>query len=165
MEINGRQVKPARGGRSHLECRACPVICERVVSPVHCLRSRCRFVYVFEEEGCLFFGCVEKVFGAELDLAVYQANPRKDPYGVLKATRKPLPECLHHVERAYEYVYSRRDCSNPAFAHHPEQYSPEAVRRLVESGGLGSPPRRDGTGDTGTGDNRTDDKACSGPAG
>lgn len=136
METEAKWVRSAASGSSPTECHACPVICERVVSPVRCLRSRCRFTYVFEQQGSLYFGCVEKVFRAELDLSPYRAGSRKDPYGFLKTTRMPLPECNHRVERAYEHLYSRRACENPTFAHHPSQYSVDAVRRLVQGAGV-----------------------------
>ncbi len=139
MEIEGIRARRTVAGPSPTECRACPVICERVVSPVHCLRSGCRFAYVFEQDGTLYFGCVEKVFSAELDLGPYQAGSRKDPYGVLRAVRKPLPECRQYVERAYEFLYSRRTCENPTFAHHPSDYSPDAVRRMVHGVGVSGP--------------------------
>ena len=115
-----------------IECRACPVVCEWVVHPIHCLRTSCPYVYAFEDEGTMFFGCVEGVFVAELDLAPHLAAPRRDVYGAFKAARRPLPNCHPQVERAYNFLYCRRDCLNPMFARRPSDYSPEAVRRLVQ---------------------------------
>ena len=54
-----------------LECRECEVICERVVSPQHCLDSGCSSVYVYEDDDTKMFGCLHKVFAAELDLAAF----------------------------------------------------------------------------------------------
>ena len=125
--------EPRRRGR--VECRSCAVICERVVYPVHCLRSSCPYVYAFQEEGQLYFGCVEKVFSAELDLAPYRLSPRSDAYGALKTVREPLRRCRSKVDRAYEFLYSRRACLNPTFAHHTHEFSPEAIEYLVHGGG------------------------------
>ena len=58
-----------------VECRRCGVICERIVYPVHCLRSHCRYVYAFEDGESTYFGCIERVFGVEIDLAAFEAEP------------------------------------------------------------------------------------------
>lgn len=135
---------PRRRGR--VECRSCAVICERVVYPVHCLRSSCPYVYAFQEEGQLYFGCVEKVFSAELDLAPYRASPRGDVYGALKTFREPLRRCRSKVDRAYEFLFSRRACLNPTFAHHTHEFSPEAIEYLVHGSGGRARPAGPGEG-------------------
>ena len=58
--------------RTRLECRECEVICERVVSPQHCLDSGCSAVYVYEDDDTKMFGCLHKVFAPELDLSVFE---------------------------------------------------------------------------------------------
>jgi len=119
--------------RNRLECRACGVICERVVYPVHCLRKGCRYVYAFEDEGgSAFFGCVVKVFSSELDLAPYRASPRSDPYGALRVLRPLHDHCHVRVERAYEFLYERDGCRNPTFGWQAVEFSVEAVRLIVE---------------------------------
>ncbi|MCZ7661936.1 MAG: hypothetical protein M5U22_02825 [Thermoleophilia bacterium] len=118
-----------------VECRACGVVCERVIHPVHCLRSECRYVYAFEEGSVTYFGCVEKVFGAELDLAAYRGAPTRDVYGALKARKTPLPECGVQIEKAYAYKYTWHACHNPIFLQSPASWAPDAVRRLVEGCG------------------------------
>lgn len=118
--------------RSRTDCRACPVVCEWVIYPVYCLRNGCPYIYAFEEDGTTFFGCVQGVFAAELDLAPYRRHPRRDVYGAFRATRTPLARCHQRLERVYEFRYKHRSCVNPVFAQHPRDYSPEAVRRLVE---------------------------------
>ena len=45
-----------------------------------------------------YFGCLNKVFGPELDLAAFcdatdRAGRATDPYGSLRVTRSPRPEC------------------------------------------------------------------------
>ncbi len=60
-----------RRHRMRLECRECDVICERVVYPWHCLKSNCEYVYAYEDDDTVYFGCLGKVFAAEFDLAVF----------------------------------------------------------------------------------------------
>jgi len=57
--------------RLHLECRECEVICERVIYPWQCLRSKCECIYSYEDEDTMYFGCLHKVFAPELDLAAF----------------------------------------------------------------------------------------------
>ncbi len=123
----------ADGGRkvAQIECHRCPVICERVVYPTHCLKSDCRYVYAFTDESSTYFGCMAKVFTVELDLAAFDPGSTRDPYGALKAQRPPRDECKVQVEQAYGPKYSWQECRNPIFQHHPDEYSPDAIRRLV----------------------------------
>lgn len=118
--------------RSRIECRDCAVICERVVYPSHCLRAPCRYVYAFVEDETTFFGCLQKVFVAELDVAPFVNSPRADHYGAIRTRREPLPECRGQIEQAYRSSYVRRECCNPTFRHHIGEFTPEAVRVLVE---------------------------------
>ena len=123
-----------RNGRApdKLECRGCGVVCERVVFPVRCLRTSCRYVYAFEEWGVTFFGCLQKVFCAELDLAPFADNPRRDVYGALKVARSPLSECHVEIAEAYGFRYSWQECRCPLFRQSPADYAPDAIRRLVD---------------------------------
>jgi hypothetical protein len=136
--------RPCEGRRAlQIECRRCAVICERVVYPTHCLRSGCRYVYAFDHGDATFFGCVEKVFTVELDLAPYRPGSSRDVYGALKSQKPPRPECRVEIEQAYGMYYSRRECRNPLFVHDPDEYSPDAIRRLVNGQGpscAGDPP-------------------------
>lgn len=118
-----------------LECRSCAVVCERVVFPGHCLRSACRYVYAVREHGTTYFGCVEQIFAAELDLAPFERSPRTDLYGALRARRPPRAECRTHVEQAYAFKYSWNRCLNPVFLRDPAAFAPDAVRRLVNGDG------------------------------
>lgn len=121
--------------RARLECRECEVICERVVSPWHCLRSQCRFVYVYEENGNKYFGCLQKVFLPELDLAAFAKGVARgyDPYGYLRVARPPLPRCRVAVEQAYEALYSPSSCCNPTFFHHPAGPDEDKIRLIVRT--------------------------------
>ena len=118
------------------ECHRCPVVCERVVYPTHCLRSGCRFVYSFDEGSSRYFGCLRKIFVVELDIAPFLASPRRDMYGAVRARTFPRDECHMRVEQAYRFRYSWQACANPTFLQHPDDYTPEAVRLLVDG-----PPR------------------------
>ena len=110
--------------RVRLECRECGVICERVVSPWRCLRSRHSCVYAFEDGDSTFFGCVYKVFSPEFDLACFSGagdiEPAgHDPYGPVRVVRSPRPECPVSVEQAYSSCDVLSSCMNPAFLVEP----------------------------------------------
>ena len=113
----------ARKNRSRaqrLECRQCGGVCERVVSPWRCLKSRYPCVYAYELGETTFFGCLHKVFSPELDLAAFvgggsSGGGETDPYGPIRATRPPRPHCPVSIERAYLLSGIHGDCSNPAF--------------------------------------------------
>lgn len=134
VPANGDGTGPDDGSSltPRLECRECSVVCERVVYPVKCLRSACRAVYAFRENGTTYFGCLEKVFSLEMDLRPHWERPRRDVYGALKVRRDPLTQCAVKIHRAYGFKYSRRACANPTFDRAPEEFTPEAVRSIVE---------------------------------
>ncbi len=114
----------SRRERLRLECRECEVICERVVSPWRCLRSQCPCIYAFEDGETTYFGCLHKVFAPELDLAAFSQQKGRsgrgsDPYGTLRVSRTPRPECSITIEQAYEASGEGAACCNPTFFHHP----------------------------------------------
>ncbi len=118
-----------------MACHRCDVICEHVVYPSHCIRTSCRYVYAYTDGDTTYFGCVQKIFRPELDLAPMEPSSRRDVYGALLARRRPLRECQAAIEHAYPSRYSWRGCQNPLFRHDPEEYAPEAIRHLVEGPG------------------------------
>jgi hypothetical protein len=118
--------------RLRLECRECEVICERVVSPSHCLSSKCRFVYSFADEQGEYFGCLHKIFAPELDLAALRRSLSGDSYGMLKAANRPRSECRSGVEQAYGRLVSNTCCCNPTFFHDPNSPRDEGMRLLVK---------------------------------
>jgi len=125
--------------RARLECRECEVICERVVSPWHCLRSQCQFVYIYQEGDTAYFGCLHKVFLPDLDLAAFAREHAgvvrgQDPYGHLRVARPPLPQCRVTVEQAYEALYSPSACCNPTFFHHPTGPEEDRIRLTARVG-------------------------------
>lgn len=139
MAGNGK--KTGQGDRSwrdqrrrlRLECRECEVICERVVSPWHCLTSSCPYVYVYEEDDTAYFGCLHKVFSPELDLAAFAAARTKgaraaDPYGYLRVNRRPRAECHVRIEQAYPALASPGCCCNPTFFLDPGGAPEDTIR-------------------------------------
>ncbi|MBN1629938.1 MAG: hypothetical protein JW990_09250 [Thermoleophilia bacterium] len=117
-------LRTGQGRVSRFECRECEIVCQQVVSPWHCLRSRCRYVYAFEGDETTYFGCLCKVFSPELDLAAFtETNGRRgrgsDPYGPLRVIRTPRAECRVWIERAYETVNAGLACCNPGFLRGP----------------------------------------------
>ena len=121
-----------------LECRECEVICERVVSPYRCLRSGCSAVYSYEDGDTTYFGCVHKVFAPELDLAAFDdpgtgRRRRVDPYGLIRVTRPPKPQCPVTIEQAYDTLHGTAHCCNPTFFQHPASPASEKIRLIDRS--------------------------------
>jgi hypothetical protein len=118
--------------RTRLECRECEVICERVVSPHHCLESGCSSVYVYEDDDAKMFGCLDKVFAAELDLAAVTGRAARgrgsDGYGALRLDRSPRRQCRITVEQAYPAALVSGCCTNPTFFHQPSGSPEERIR-------------------------------------
>jgi hypothetical protein len=118
--------------RTRLECRECEVICERVISPQHCLDSGCSSVYVYEDDDATMFGCLHKVFAPELDLAVFNETSGRGrgsgAYGALRLNRSPRRECRITIEQAYPAALSAGCCSNPTFFHQPLGTPEERIR-------------------------------------
>jgi len=152
MSRNKRRIDDASGSwrnvrqRLRLECRECEVICERVVSPWHCLKSGCPYVYVFEERDTSYFGCLHKVFAPELDLAAFsgtnagasgpvgvgrvgaRGGRSVDPYGHLRLNRSPRAECVVTIEQAYPALATPGCCCNPTFFLHPAGSAKESIK-------------------------------------
>jgi hypothetical protein len=118
--------------RTRLECRECEVICERVVSPQHCLESGCSAVYVYDDDDTRMFGCLHKVFAAELDMAAFSGPGSRrrglDTYGPIRLNRSPRRECRVTVEQGYPAALAKNCCSNPTFFHQPSGPPEERMR-------------------------------------
>ena len=54
--------------QDEVECRRCDVHCDKVVYPSACVERGCPFLYSFVEVGRTYVGCMQKVFGVEIDL-------------------------------------------------------------------------------------------------
>ena len=103
-----------------VECRACGVHCDKVVYPSACIERSCPFVYAYEEHGHRYMGCMQKIFGVEIDLDMLRAaERRRDGFGAVKAMRRPLPMCRAEVEPCYQGRTGELGCVNPEFNELP----------------------------------------------
>ena len=107
--------------QDELECRRCDVHCDKVVYPSACLERACPFVYAFEEFGHTYVGCMQKVYGVEIDLEMLrEAERRREGFGGIRATKAPLPMCRVEVEECYGAERSGElGCVNPEFHELP----------------------------------------------
>jgi hypothetical protein len=101
-------------------CRLCRAYCDWVVEPGGCVDRGCPSLYAYDDAGGRrIIGCVERVFTAELDLAVMERVRAAAPdrrFGGLRAARRPLPVCRAEVQRAYVRRLPVIGCVNPEFA-------------------------------------------------
>lgn len=103
------------------ECRRCEVHCDKVVYPSACLERACPFVYAYKEFGRTYMGCLQKVFGAEIDVDMLRAAERRmTGFGAVKAIRNPLPMCRGEVEECYPHRTDDLGCVNPEFSELPD---------------------------------------------
>jgi hypothetical protein len=109
--------KRGESGAAAGECRQCRTFCDRLVEPRGCLERRCVYLYSYVDpfRGGIYMGCMRKVFGAEIDLAMFEAEERKGGYGGIKMTGEPLPQCEFRVEPSYERAGPEHECVNPGF--------------------------------------------------
>lgn len=106
--------------QDEVECRRCEVHCDKVVYPANCLDRACPFVYVYEEFGHRYMGCLQKVFEVEIDFDLLRAAERRSSgFGAVRATSPPLPMCRVEVEGCYESRADERGCVNPEFHELP----------------------------------------------
>jgi hypothetical protein len=96
------------------ECRQCRSFCDKMVEPRGCIEMGCRFLYSYVDRlnGVQYVGCMQKVFGAEVELAAVR---EPGGFGGVKMTGDPLPHCEFAVERAYEGSGESYDCVNRRF--------------------------------------------------
>ena len=107
--------------QDELECRRCDVHCDKVVYPAACVERSCPFLYAYGDHGHTFVGCMQKVYGVEIDLDLLNAAQiEKAGFGAVRATRKPLPMCKAEVDRCYdESRGGDLGCVNPEFHELP----------------------------------------------
>ena len=100
------------------ECRQCCAFCDKVIQPRGCVEMECPFLYTYEDEksGRSYMGCLQKVFGVEIDVDMFnKAERTRQGFGGVKAMRKPLATCPMSAERSYEGSGAAFDCVNPRF--------------------------------------------------
>jgi hypothetical protein len=107
--------------QDELECRRCEVHCEKVVYPSACVERACPFLYAFEEFGHTYIGCMQRVYGVEINLELLRdAEARREGFGGMRATRAALPMCRVEVEECYGLDRSGDlGCVNPEFHELP----------------------------------------------
>jgi len=106
--------------QDELECRRCEVHCDKVVYPSACIDRACPFLYAFQEFGHTYIGCMQKVYGVEIDLEMLREADRREGFGGMRATRAPLPMCRVEVEECYGSERSGDlGCVNPEFHELP----------------------------------------------
>lgn len=86
----------------------------------------CSYLYTYVDmlNGEQYLGCMQEVFGAEVQLSAVLAP---GGFGGVKMTGSPLPQCQFSVERAYEGTGPAYDCVNPRFFDCTDQ-GPEGIR-------------------------------------
>lgn len=102
--------------QDEVECRRCEVFCDKVVHPGACIERSCPFVYAYEAWGHTYMGCLQKVFGVEIDLDLLRAAAAQPGgFGAVRARRTPLPMCRSEVSSCYEHRLDEVGCRNPEF--------------------------------------------------
>jgi hypothetical protein len=107
--------------QDELECRRCEVHCDKVVYPSACVERACPFMYAYEEFGHTYIGCMQRVYGVEIDLEMLgEAEARSEGFGAMRTMRAPLPMCRVEVEECYgEERSGELGCVNPEFHELP----------------------------------------------
>ena len=110
---------PLRPQDEH-ECRRCEVHCDKVIYPGACLERACPFVYSYAAFGHTYVGCMQKIYGVEIDLEMLEAAERQRAgFGAIRAVRQPLPMCKTEIESTYAANASDSPCVNPEFSELP----------------------------------------------
>ncbi|HEX2392993.1 MAG TPA: hypothetical protein VHI77_08745 [Solirubrobacterales bacterium] len=96
------------------ECRQCRSFCDKMVEPRGCIELGCRYLYSYVDRltGAQYVGCMQEVYGAEVELS---AVLEQGGFGGVKMTGQPLPHCQFSVERAYEGSGESYGCVNRRF--------------------------------------------------
>jgi hypothetical protein len=114
-EVVGLPLRP----QDEAECRRCEVHCDKVVYPGACIERSCPFLYAYEAFGHTYVGCMQKIYGVEIDLELLRLAEQEKGFGAVKAKREPLPMCRAEVESCYAHRRDRLGCRNPEFHELP----------------------------------------------
>ena len=106
--------------QDEVECRRCEVHCEKVVLPSACIARSCPFLYAYEAHGHRYIGCMQKVYGVEIDVDLLEAAERRGGFGAVRAPRNPLPMGGTEVESTYASRGGELGCVNPEFFELPD---------------------------------------------
>jgi len=119
--------------QDELECQRCEVHCAKVVYPAACVGRACPFLYAYEDHGHTYVGCMQKVYGVEIDLELLEAAELEPAgFGAIRAVERPLPMCMVEVESCYEGRAGELGCVNPEFSELPAQSSTFRVFATIE---------------------------------
>jgi len=86
--------------QDEVECRRCDVHCDKVVYPASCVERACPFVYLYEEFGHTYMGCVMKVFEVEIDFDLLRAAEARR--GRTRSRRGADEEATEALREGYE---------------------------------------------------------------
>ncbi|MHB8059406.1 MAG: hypothetical protein ACYDHO_01070 [Gaiellaceae bacterium] len=115
-DVVGLPLRP----QDEAECRRCEVHCDKVVYPGACVERSCPFLYAYEAFGRTYVGCMQKIYGVEIDLELLRlAEESKKGFGAIKSKREPLPMCRAAVDPCYGHRSDRLGCRNPEFHELP----------------------------------------------
>ena len=82
----------------------------------------CPFVYAYEAWGHTYVGCMQKVYGVEIDLELLeQAEAGHGGFGAVRAQRAPLPMCEVEVVGTYPHREDDLGCRIPEFHELPRE--------------------------------------------
>jgi hypothetical protein len=96
-------------------CRRCPIRCDKTVFPSGCIESACSKLYAYDDGDRTFVGCMDRVFGVEIDLeAFHRIEAATSGFGALRASREPHAFCRTDVDAAFEHR-ANGACVNPDF--------------------------------------------------
>lgn len=85
------------------------------MQPAGCLEIGCSRLYSYERDGRTWVGCLEGVYGVEIDLdGLRRLQRTRAGFGALRTVREPLPMCRVTIERTFEHR-SAASCVNPDF--------------------------------------------------
>jgi hypothetical protein len=101
------------------ECRRCEVHCDKIVYPGTCVDRSCPFLYAYEAFGRTYVGCMQKIYGVEIDLELLRLAEQGKGFGAIKAKREPLPMCRAEVDACYGHRRDKLGCRNPEFYELP----------------------------------------------
>ena len=114
-ELAGLPLRP----QDEAECRRCEVHCDKVVYPGACIGRSCPFLYAYEAFGHTYVGCMQKIYGVEIDLELLRLAEQGKGFGAIKAKREPLPMCRAEVDPCYSHRRDKLGCRNPEFHELP----------------------------------------------
>ncbi|MFM9043270.1 MAG: hypothetical protein ACKOPI_03870 [bacterium] len=121
--------RPLKRKQGAGECRECNSFCDKLVDPSGCIAMGCRYLYSYRDEvsGSSYMGCLQRVFGAEIDLGLFEEAEAGKGFGGIKMQGPPLPHCQFSVERSYESDGPGYECTNKRFFDCSET-GPEGIR-------------------------------------